>query len=197
MNGIELVFYKDIQDEKLVLPETSELLFENAKEKASAAAKKFNMLALGDDSGLYIRALCYFPGVHSRRWIGAEGDDRIRNIKIIGYMHDETDKSAELISCFSLVDPLGNELFKTKVNNNFTVAEKLNGSYGFGYDAILIPNYENVENAFKNNKITKERFDEIIEKKLTIAELSQYEKNVINYRGRIAKEMITVFSNNN
>lgn len=187
MSGIELVFYKDIQDEKLKLPESSELLFENAYEKAAAAAQQTEMYTLGDDSGVFIKALCYFPGVHSRRWTGDEADDKIRNMKIVGYMKDETDRTAELISCFSLVDPDGKEILKTKVVNEFIVADKLNGDKGFGYDSILIPKPTNVAAAFSVGKLDWDRTCEIISNKLTIAELTQREKNVINYRGRIAK----------
>ena len=68
--GVELVFFKDIQEEKLDLPETSELLFENARIKAIAAAKHSGMYALGDDSGVFVEAIDWFPGVHSRRWTG-------------------------------------------------------------------------------------------------------------------------------
>lgn len=54
---MDLLFYKDIQDDKLILPESSEILAENAKEKAASAALQTGYLALGDDSGVYINAL--------------------------------------------------------------------------------------------------------------------------------------------
>lgn len=158
-------------------------------EKAKAAAEQTGMFTLGDDSGVYITAMDYFPGVHSRRWTGSESDDRIRNMKIIGYMKDEENREAFLISRFSLVSPDGEELFKTVVKNKFYIADRLIGDKGFGYDSILIPNPDYVVSAYNHKKITWERATEIISNKLTIAELSQYEKNVINYRGRIANEI--------
>lgn len=171
------------------LPEDSEILAENAYIKAKAAAEKFNMLALGDDSGVYIRALSYFPGVHSRRWAGKEEDDRLRCLKIVGYMMDEDDKSAELISSFSLVNPEGKEIFKTRVVNRFNIADNIYGDCGFGYDSILIPDEDLVWEAFNRNRILLARAIEITKNKNTVAQLSQEEKNAINYRGRIAREI--------
>lgn len=147
------------------------------------------MIALGDDSGVFIHALDGFPGVHSRRWTGAEADDKLRNKKIVGYMLDEDDKTATLISRFSLVDTEGNQIFKTVVKNRFTIADRIVGDKGFGYDSILIPDPSYVISAYNHGKLTWERVGEIINQKLTIAELTQYEKNVINYRGRIAAEI--------
>lgn len=177
------------------LPEDSEILAENAYIKAKATAEKFNMLALGDDSGLYIKALSYFPGVHSRRWTGKEDDDKLRCLKIVGYMMDEDDKRAELISSFSLVNPNGEEIFKTKVINNFNIADNIYGKCGFGYDSILIPDENLIWESFNKRRISLNRALEIIKNKSTIAQLSQEEKNAINYRGRIAQEMIAVFLN--
>lgn len=154
------------------------------------------MMCLADDSGVYIQALDYFPGVHSRRWTGKEEDDRLRNMKIVGYMQDEEDRSAFLISRFSLVTPDGTELYKTVVKNEFEVADRIVGDKGFGYDSILIPNVTRVALALKAKKITASRACEIIDKKLTIAELTQEEKNAINYRGRIAKEIRKYFDGN-
>ena len=66
--GLDLVFYADIGLPKLNLPEDYEILAENAREKAVAAATVTGYYALGDDSGVFISCLDGFPGVHSRRW---------------------------------------------------------------------------------------------------------------------------------
>lgn len=59
--GIDLLFYKDIQDEKLILEENSEILAVNAREKARQAARQTGYMCLGDDSAICVRALDYFP----------------------------------------------------------------------------------------------------------------------------------------
>lgn len=108
-------------------------------------------------------------------------------------MKDEKDKSATLISRFSLVNEKGEEIYRTVVKNGFTISDRVVGNSGFGYDSILIPDTERVIEAFKNKKLNGERALEIIDDSLTIAELTQSEKNAINYRGKIAKEIRRFF----
>ena len=197
INGIDLLFYTDIQKNKLILEENSEILAVNAKEKARQAAEQTGYICLGDDSGVYITALDYFPGAHSRRWTASEFDDTERNRQIIELMKNEEDRSAYLTSRFSLVDPDGNELFKTVVKNKFYIAENIYGDSGFGYDPILIPDNDSLFTPAYNEGrlgIGKETFDNIFykfyeERDITIGCLNQEAKNAINNRGRIAKEL--------
>lgn len=192
--GIDLLFYTDIQYEKLILDETSEILAVNAREKALQAAKQTGYMALGDDSGVYVRALDYFPGVHSRRWSFEETDDAKRNAMILNLMENETDRRVYLISRFSLVDCDGNEIFKTVVKNKFNLAYDIFGKRGFGYDPILIPDVELIDDECKERLDLDERgFDELIMGfqlgDTTIGCLPQHMKNAINNRGKIAKEI--------
>lgn len=156
--------------------------------KAFWAAKKFNILTLGDDSGVFISGLDYFPGVHSRRWSGLSEDDLGRNKRILELMENNLEREAILASRFSLCNTTG-EIFRTVVKNKFTLANKIHGDYGFGYDSLLIPSEVNIINARLVGRLTESRANEIIEKELTIGELKQEEKNAINDRGRIAKEI--------
>lgn len=174
--GFELVY-----DGNLNLPETSNRLSENAYTKAAAAAKEKGMVALGDDSGIFIEALDYFPGVYSRRWFGDENDDHSRNQQILRLMKDEDDRTAYLISRFSLVDPNGKELFNTKVENKFYISREELGTNGFGYDNILIPSEEMVKRINTTDCFT-------------IGTYTQEEKNIINNRGRIAKELELIYT---
>ena len=130
----------------------------------------------------------YFPGVHSRRWSGAPEDDKSRNEKILELMEDEANRNVYLISRFSLVGEDG-EIFKTSVKNIFELAYKIQGENGFGYDAILRPSIASILNAYENGRISKYQRDMIIDNNSTIAELTQQEKNAINNRGRIAREV--------
>ena len=61
---------------------------------------------------------------------------------------------------------------KQLLKNKFSVADRIVGDKGFGYDSILIPDPDNVIAAFVANKLTWERVGEIINRKLTVAELS-------------------------
>lgn len=197
--GIDLLYYKDIQNEKLILDETSEILSVNAREKAIQAAKQTGMMCLGDDSAICVRALDYFPGVHSRRWAFEESDDASRNRKLIELMENEhKDRRVYLISRFSLVDPRGKEIYSTVVKNKFLLAYDIFGENGFGYDPILIPDPELAAEAIRSSRWELDEFctDQLIMGfqlgDTTIGCLPQELKNTINNRGRIAAEIRNV-----
>lgn len=193
--GIDLIF----MDRKLHLTEDSEILKENAIKKASAAALQTGMMALGDDSAVCFEALDYFPGVHSRRWMGKEEEDSVRNEAILEMMKNESDRTAFLISRFALVDKDGKFLFSTVVKNEFKTAYTESGTNGFGYDKILIPS-DNMLNQYllRSTSFSRDDYDyiqrsaiveDISTNQRTIAELSQENKNSITYRGRIAEQI--------
>ena len=196
--GIELVF-----DGHLDLPETSELLMENAEMKAKAALKQrpdFHF-ALGDDSGVFIEALDYMPGVHSRRWFGEDDDDHGRNQKILEIMKDEANRDAFLISRFVLVNKDGEALVKTSVKNHFIVAYSERGKQGFGYDNILIPTVDSQEDSMWKNLwehgLSEDDVMAVFDDgdfdfmETTIGEMTQEQKNLITFRGRIAEKIKT------
>lgn len=192
--GIELV----MPETPLNLPEWSELLSENAYTKAKAAAEETGLVALGDDSGVFVEALDYMPGVHSRRWFGADDDDECRNRKILELMENEEtneDRRTYLISRFSVVSPDGSELAKAMVKNEYNLSFAPAGSNGFGYDRILIPAESMWENMVNNNPNYSNSIFSEKEKNKTIAELTQQQKNMITYRGRIAKNIAAKINN--
>ena len=181
--GVELV----MADKHLELDEEGCNLIENSALKAIAAARQTGMLSLGDDSGVYVKSLDYFPGVYSRRWL--LGTDNDRNLKLLKMMKNIKDRDAFLISRFTLADPTGNVLFTTIVENNFRIANDIYGKNGFGYDPILIPT-DKMINDLLNSSYDKTVWpDELVKNlnKMTIAELTQIQKNQLNNRGRIAK----------
>lgn len=190
--GINLVFYKDagIPIQNMKADENAETLIENAYEKASMIAKKTHMMTLGDDSGIFIEELDYFPGVHSRRWSGIDSDDHGRNQRILELMKNEKkNRAAFLISRFSLCDSNGNEIFRTAVKNTFFIAYTERGEHGFGYDNILIPSSDKVQDAVDEGRLElkdEERRLDMVLGKFTIGEMNQIEKNAINNRGKIA-----------
>ncbi|MBV8285821.1 MAG: non-canonical purine NTP pyrophosphatase, partial [Hyphomicrobiales bacterium] len=72
--GIDAVSAADLG---LVEPVESGTTFkENARIKASAAAKASGLPAFADDSGLTVDALGGDPGIYSARWAGPEKDFR-------------------------------------------------------------------------------------------------------------------------
>lgn len=173
----------------LDLPESSDLMIENARSKAEAAIQQCPEYdyALGDDSGVFVRALFYFPGVHSRRWYGDEKDDHGRNVKLLELMENETDRTTYLISCFALVDKNGKLIDKEFVKNKFNLAYEELGDKGFGYDKVLLPSTDMLENLVMDGRNKVALFDGIDFKNTVIGEMNQEQKNAITYRGRIAR----------
>lgn len=147
----------------------------------------------GDDSGLYFEALDYFPGVHSRRWIGESNDDDLRNSKIIELLNGKN-REAYLISEFAVSDPTGRIIARERVKNKFYVADKPYGEHGFGYDKILRPSEEMIHHfvAFVVRRVGYNLFNTNGQnwkdnlESMTIAEMTQAQKNAICDRGRIA-----------
>lgn len=139
--------------------------------------------------GVFIRELYWCPGVHSRRWFGDAKDDRCRNEKILQLMNGKNDRFAELISHFSLSNANGKEIYQIAVRNPFNIATEIRGKNGFGYDPILIPNQQLVISAVMRGTLSTLRGNEIISGKLTVADLTQEEKNAINNRGKIARDI--------
>ena len=189
MNGLELVF-----DGNLDLNENKESLEKNAIEKARSALKEREEFeySLGDDSGVFVDALDGFPGVHSRRWFGDPKNDSGRNQEILRLLDSEENRNAHLITAFALAKREKEEV--VIVDNLFYISFEEKGKHGFGYDAILIPSEQLVLDS-KARGISDERIKELINNKITVAELTQEEKNAVNNRGRIAKQIKELIEN--
>lgn len=160
--GIELVM-----DENL--PETIEdqpTLELNAIKKAKEGAAYSGLYTLAEDTGFFVRALDYFPGIHANRWM--EGTWKEKRDAVLDMMKGKTDRQCYLINNFALVDPSGLELTTIKVKNTYEMLfeDHINEEHPtFGYNPILKMNGYN------------------------IGELDREERNFLKHRGRIAKEI--------
>jgi non-canonical purine NTP pyrophosphatase (RdgB/HAM1 family) len=132
--GIELVFHG-----KLDLIEDSPTLELNAISKAQSAANQMKMWTLAEDTGFFIPALDYFPGVHANRWM--EGTWKDKRDAIIKMMEGRADRRAYLLNKFALADPQGNIHYLGEVKNWYTIGyeDHINPDYPtFGYNPMLI-----------------------------------------------------------
>lgn len=160
--GIELIF-----DGNLELDENSLILEKNAETKAQCGAKQRNMLAMGEDTGFFIPALDYFPGVHANRWM--EGTWHQKRMKILELMEGRTDRRAYLINSFAISTPEGEIIAHAKVRNEYTIGyeERCNStSPTFGYNELLI-----MQGHY-------------------IGELSKEERNFLKHRGRFIYDLV-------
>ncbi len=116
--------------------ETGESFLENARIKASAAAKALGFPTLADDSGLCVDALDGAPGIYSARYCGRHGDDKANRDLLLKNMEGVSNRSAHFTSALALVYPDGREITaEGQTYGEITTEEQGNG--GFGYDCIF------------------------------------------------------------
>lgn len=123
--------------------ETGASFEENARLKASAAARASGLLSLADDSGLCVEALGGDPGIHSARWAGPSRDfsQAMRNIEeklqAAGAVTRDR-RRASFVAVLSLVRPDGTAReFRGEVFG--TIVWPPRGGLGFGYDPFFQP----------------------------------------------------------
>lgn len=146
-------------------PETGKTFVENALIKARTAAETSGHAALGDDSGLVVRALKGRPGIHSARFAGPEAGDDDNIDKLIKELEGlpEARRGAYFYCCLVLLrhadDPA--PLIAAGRWHGY-ILESRRGDGGFGYDPV-----------FHDPRMGA-----------TAAELPAGEKNRVSHRGR-------------
>lgn len=147
--------------------ENGETFEENSLIKAKEAAKVSGEIALADDSGLCVDALNGAPGIHSARYAETPQE---RIDKLLNAINGKAIRSAKFVCAMTLVDENGDILFQTRGECFGEIAEKQSGINGFGYDPVFL---------------TKDT-----DYKLTMAEMSEEEKNQISHRGRALRKVL-------
>ncbi|VEU80152.1 RdgB/HAM1 family non-canonical purine NTP pyrophosphatase [Haploplasma axanthum] len=118
------------------IEETGNTFSENALIKALSIAKKYNKVAIADDSGLEVYSLDNRPGVYSARYSG-KGDHE-NNLKILSELKNNKNRNGRFISVIALCYPNGEyQLFEGIWEGR--ISEEIKGENGFGYDVIFIP----------------------------------------------------------
>ena len=111
---------------------------ENSELKANFFCKKSNSITLSDDSGLSIDCLNGDPGILSARWakeFGSFDNAMTEILKKVKKANKGT--SAQFICSLTIQWPDGKKISEIgKINGNISPK---NGSNGFGYDPIFIP----------------------------------------------------------
>jgi XTP/dITP diphosphohydrolase len=143
---------------------------ENSIKKAEITAKTLNKLSLADDSGLEVDFIGGGPGVYSARYSGENATDASNRTKLLSELaevKDITKRSARFVCHLVLWDPREGLLFETDGICEGKIGFEETGHGGFGYDCIFIPDSYDV----------------------TMAELSEDEKNKISHRGKALKNL--------
>jgi XTP/dITP diphosphohydrolase len=123
--------------------ENGSSLRENARIKATAAARAGSLPAFADDSGLAVDALGGAPGIHSARWAGPNRDFQAAMQKIESMLRERgaatgADRRAHFVCALCLAWPDGHvEEFEARVDG--TLVWPPRGDRGFGYDPMFRP----------------------------------------------------------
>jgi len=149
-----------LPDEVELPPETGSTYAENALIKARAASAATGSPAIADDSGVEAEALGGAPGVRSARFAGIRASDAENLAKLCAEVPAET--GLLYVCVVASVTPGGERCFTGSCRG--TMANAPRGAGGFGYDPVFVP----VDHPGP----------------LSMAELSDAEKDAISHRGR-------------
>ena len=141
---------------------------ENSLIKAREANRLTGMMTLADDSGLCVEALDGRPGLHSARYAAGQ-DEKIE--KLLAEMEGKTNRRAKFVCAMTLLDENGEILYQEKGECHGEIALKRAGTNGFGFDPVFIADEENPE-------------------KITLAQMSDLQKNRISHRANALKAVL-------
>ncbi len=160
MIGYNILSMRDIPDVPEVI-EDKDTIEENAIKKAVEVAAFTGKPTVADDTGLFVRALDWRPGVYSARYAGPECSYKDNRDKMLLEMKDKEDRYAEFRTVVALADANGLVATATGIVPGRITLE-CRGEAGFGYDPIFY-----VEQA-----------------KQTYSEMSNEDKNTISHRAK-------------
>ena len=145
----------------------------NSYIKAHAAWELAHTWTLADDSGLCIDALNGAPGIYSARY--AETPE-LRIKRVLNEMANvpQGQRTAHFTCAMTLINPRGDIEYKYQGVCEGEIIEEAKGQNGFGYDPIFKPKGYNV----------------------TIAELTEDEKNKISHRSVALREILKYIQTN-
>lgn len=116
--------------------ETESTLAGNALLKARMACAATGLVAIGDDTGLEVRALSGAPGVTTARFAGPDASYADNVTKLLEELEGMTDRAAVFRTVVALVHPDGTELIAEGALQG-AITHRPRGSGGFGYDPVF------------------------------------------------------------
>jgi len=148
-------------------PEDGQTFTENALGKARAAAAATGEVTIADDSGIAAAALGGAPGIRSARYAGEHATDEQNLAKLLAEV--PAGDTLEYVCALVYVDRRNalERVFQERCRG--TLATQPRGIGGFGYDPAFLPDDGPPG--------------------LTMAELSDAQKDAISHRGRAARAL--------
>ncbi len=159
---------------ELEVDEDGATLQENAAKKAVAFSEATGLVAMADDSGLFIDHLNGQPGVHSARYAGPGASDHDRVSLVLNRLTGVP--APERTACFRAVIAVaaaGTEVSFADGECCGIISSAPIGENGFGYDPIFFfPEYQK-----------------------TMAELDTASKNSVSHRARAVQAALPALRN--
>jgi XTP/dITP diphosphohydrolase len=149
-------------------PEDGETFEQNALGKARAAAAGTGRASIADDSGIEAAALGGAPGVRSARYAGEDATDGQNLDKLL--REAPAGSVVEYVCAIAYVDPASGleRVFEGRCAGR--LSDDPRGERGFGYDPAFLPD-DGPDG-------------------LTMAELSDEQKDAISHRGRAVRALL-------
>jgi XTP/dITP diphosphohydrolase len=167
---IEIVSLKDAGI-NIDIPEPHDTLEENASEKSWTIHKLTGNDCFSEDTGLEIEALNGEPGVKSARYAGDNRSFKDNIEKVLNNLANQANRNARFRAVISLIIE-GNETQFEGICNG-KIIDTPQGTEGFGYDPIFIPDGSN----------------------RSFAEMPIEEKNRFNHRTKAAAKLVAFLQN--
>jgi XTP/dITP diphosphohydrolase len=163
-----------LPEEVMLPPEDGQTFAENALGKARAAARATGRATIADDSGIEAAALGGAPGVRSARYAGEDASDEENLAKLL--REAPAGSVLEYVCAIAYVDPSvgGERVFEGRCTGR--VAATPRGEQGFGYDPAFVP--DDLPPGGAGTAM------------MTMAELSDGQKDAISHRGRAARALL-------
>ncbi|MDJ1502494.1 non-canonical purine NTP diphosphatase [Cytophagaceae bacterium BD1B2-1] len=148
------------------LPETHDTIEENAFEKAEYVWEHFGVSCFADDSGIEVESLNGEPGVNTAFYAGPQRNNNDNMDLLLKNLQGKENRNARFRTCIALIINGEKHLFEGKIEGH--ILEHQQGTGGFGYDPIFMPNgYQK-----------------------SFAEMTLDEKGSISHRGKAVQKLI-------
>jgi XTP/dITP diphosphohydrolase len=160
--------------EQPLVEETGRTLAENAALKAIGYARRFGMWTLADDTALEVDALNGSPGLHTARYAGPTATASENRRRVLAELAAAPlgRRTAQFTCCLTLADSSGSVRATSEGRCRGRIRLTPAGDGGFGYDPLF----------------------ELIEYRLTFAELGPAAKQALSHRARAAAAMARQFA---
>ena len=133
------------------IPETADTLEGNALLKARYVYEKYGLNCFSDDTGLEVEALNNAPGVYSARFAGPQCDPEDNMQLLLRKLENSDNRKARFRTVIALILDGKEFLFEGVVTG--TILREKQGTEGFGYDPIFVPEGYNLSFASLGEEI--------------------------------------------